>query len=220
MKWSAPGRKIVLLGMMTRMPVAGNVWLIVQYMIGFRRLGLRALLRRGPRRLPRMLMQDEQGDGTAQAAAFLQRVLGRFDFGGNWAYHALHHERSLRRPERQHNCASLYRSAELILNVHGGTVPLPEHSATAGWSTSAPTPSSLRWSCNDGRQQTIDFLEPHTAFFTWGEKLRQPGLPCAMVGALPVQADAGAGGHGPVGVRSTRPAARRSRPSALEPGPQ
>ncbi len=32
-------KKIVLLGMMSRMAVAGNVWLVAQYLIGFQRLG-------------------------------------------------------------------------------------------------------------------------------------------------------------------------------------
>ena len=32
-------KKIVLLGMMTRIPVAGAVWGAMQYLIGFQRLG-------------------------------------------------------------------------------------------------------------------------------------------------------------------------------------
>jgi len=44
-------------------------------MIGFRRLGYEPYYVEAHAVFPRMLMQDEQGDGTAQAAAFLQRVL-------------------------------------------------------------------------------------------------------------------------------------------------
>ena len=33
------GEKIVLLGMMSKMPVAGVMWLMAQYMVGFKRLG-------------------------------------------------------------------------------------------------------------------------------------------------------------------------------------
>ena len=32
-------RKIVVLGMMSKMPVPGNIWLVAQYLIGFQRLG-------------------------------------------------------------------------------------------------------------------------------------------------------------------------------------
>jgi hypothetical protein len=32
-------KKIVLLGLMSRMPVAGVVWQTVQYLLGFQRLG-------------------------------------------------------------------------------------------------------------------------------------------------------------------------------------
>ena len=43
MKAALPRPKIVLLGMLTRIPVAGVAWLVGQYMSGFERLGYEVL---------------------------------------------------------------------------------------------------------------------------------------------------------------------------------
>jgi len=83
-------KKIVLLGMMTKMPVAGVVWQTVHYLEGFRRLGYDVYYVEAHARTPSMFMQTEQDDGTAKAAAFIASVCRRFDFADKWAYHALH----------------------------------------------------------------------------------------------------------------------------------
>ena len=53
----------------------------------------------------------------------------RFGLGDRWAFHALHDDgRCYGMSERE--LERLYASAELIINLHGGTEPLPEHAAT------------------------------------------------------------------------------------------
>ena len=37
-----------------------------------------------------MFLDDVDHDGSDKVAAFLDRVLRRFDFGDRWAFHALH----------------------------------------------------------------------------------------------------------------------------------
>src|SRR5437660_2247651 len=70
--------KIVLLGMMTKMPVAGVVWQTLHYLIGFRRLGFDVYYVEEHARTPSMFMETEQSDGSAKAAAFLSDMLTRF----------------------------------------------------------------------------------------------------------------------------------------------
>src|SRR5437763_1238756 len=125
----ASQKKIVLLGMMSKMPVAGNIWLVVQYLIGFQRLGYDVYYVEAHGCTPRELMQEETDDGWAAAAQFIDRVMRRFDMGDHWAYHARHSDdRVYGMSDCQLN--DLYRSAALIINLHGGTEPLPEHAAT------------------------------------------------------------------------------------------
>jgi hypothetical protein len=161
------GPPVVLLGMLTKIPVAGPAWLVLHYMEGLRRLGFDPWYVEAHARTPSMFMEHEDDDASQKAAAFVARVLGRYGFGDRWAFHALHEdgrvyglsEGRLRR---------LYRSAELIVNLHGGTVPLPEHVASGRLVYLETDPVELEVEVYDGRQEAIDFLEQHVAFFTWG----------------------------------------------------
>ncbi len=58
--------KIVLLGMMTKMPVAGVVWQTVHYLAGFQRLGFDTYYVEEHARTPSMFMETEQDDGLRQ----------------------------------------------------------------------------------------------------------------------------------------------------------
>src|SRR5437762_12320536 len=72
-------KKIVLLGMMSKMPVAGNIWLVMQYLIGFQRLGYDVYYVEAHGCTPRALMQEETDDVWAAAAQFIDRLMRRFD---------------------------------------------------------------------------------------------------------------------------------------------
>jgi GT2 family glycosyltransferase len=169
----ASRQKIVVLGMMTKMPVAGVVWQTLHYLVGFARLGYDVYYVEAHGRTPSMLMQHEDDDSSAQAAAFLSRVLTRFDLGHKWAYHALHADGRCYGMSAT-ELSRLYASAAVILNLHGGTEPLPEHSATGRLVYLETDPVQLQIELHDGVQQTLDFLEPHVAFFTFGENLGRP----------------------------------------------
>jgi hypothetical protein len=171
-------KKIVLLGLMTRMPVAGAVWGTMHYLIGLQRLGYEVYYVEAHAKTPYMLMEDEDDDSSAKAAAFLDRLMRRFDLGGHWAFHALHDDGrcyGMTDAELKH----LYGSAALIINHHGATVPLPEHYATRRLIYMETDPVELQIGLYDGVQGVVEFLEPHIAFFTWGLNYGNPdcGVP-------------------------------------------
>jgi hypothetical protein len=166
-------KKIVVLGMMSRMPVAGVVWQTVHYLVGFERLGYDVYYVEAHGLSPSPLMRSKDDDGSARASAFISGVLRRFDLGDRWAYHAL------RTDGRVHGLSrgqldALYDSATLIINLHGGTVPLPEHAATGRLVYLGTDPVDLEVELDEGRQSVIDFLAPHCAFFTFGENQGHP----------------------------------------------
>src|SRR5689334_25125897 len=105
-------KKIIVLGMMSRHPVAGMIWLTVQYLLGFERLGYETYY------------VEPQGH-SAESAAWIERVMRRFGLENRWAYHAIHaggqcygmSDSALR---------ALYREADWIFNLHGATKPTPE----------------------------------------------------------------------------------------------
>jgi GT2 family glycosyltransferase len=170
--------KIVLLGMMTKMPVAGVVWQNLHYLLGFERLGYEAYYVETHARTPSMLMSHEDDDSSALAAEFIAAIMRRFGLADRWAFRALHDDgRCFGMSELQ--LERLYGSAELLINLHGGTQPLPELSATGRLVYLETDPVQLQLELRHGVQETVDFLEPHCAFFTFAENWGKPdcGLP-------------------------------------------
>jgi hypothetical protein len=175
---SSLGTKIVLLGVMSRLPVAGIVWQTVHYLLGFRRLGYDVHYVEAHTCTPKMLMQREDDDGSARAAAFIAGVMRRFDLGDRWAFHALHADgRYYGMSEAR--LKQLYGSAALIINLHGATQPLPEHAASGQLVYLETDPVALQIELYHDVQYTLDFLESHCAFFTFGENYGKTdcGLP-------------------------------------------
>ncbi|HEY3394210.1 MAG TPA: hypothetical protein VGK58_15965 [Lacipirellulaceae bacterium] len=166
-------KKIVLLGMMSQMPVAGVVWQTMHYLVGFERLGYDAYYVEAHARTPTMLMQHESDDSSAKAATFISDVMRRFDFGDKWAFHALHDDGRCYGLD-QAALNELYRSAHLIINLHGGTKPLDEHAETGRLVYLETDPVQLQIELHNNDQWSIDFLEPHVAFFTFGENYGKP----------------------------------------------
>jgi hypothetical protein len=170
-------KKIVVLGMASRHPVAGMVWLTMQYLIGLERLGYEAYYVEAHGASPKMFMSIDD-DGAALASAFVDGMMRRFDLGDRWAFHARHSDgRYYGMSELQVN--SLYQSATLLLNLHGGTHPLPEHVATGRLVYLGTDPVNREIELHQQQQETIELLEQHSILFTWAENYGQPdcGIP-------------------------------------------
>jgi glycosyltransferase involved in cell wall biosynthesis len=174
-------RQIALLGMMAKMPVPGVMWQTVHYLVGLKALGFEPYYVEAHGRTPAMFMRRPGDDAGRRAAAYIDRVLRRFDLGGSWAYHALHDTGAPVYGIGERALNELYRDAAAIINLHGGTPPRPEHCASGRLVYLQTDPVQLQVELHEGRQQTIDFLEPHAAFFTFAENLGKPdcGLPVA-----------------------------------------
>ena len=171
-------QKIVVLGLMSKMPVAGVVWQTAHYLVGLQRLGYEVYYVEAHARTPSMFMETAESDGSEGAAAFIARTMERFGLAGRWAFHALHADgRCYGLSETQ--LRRLYGEAALLINLHGGTEPLPEHSATGRLVYLETDPVELQIELYENRKETIDFLAPHCAFFTFGENYGRPdcGLP-------------------------------------------
>ncbi len=170
--------KIVVLGMMTKMPVAGVIWQTVHYLVGLERLGYEVYYVEAHARTPSMFMETEESDGSGRAAAFIASVMDRFGLSDRWAYQALHADGALHGLSAQ-RLSRLYAEAALIINLHGGTQPREEHAATGRLVYLETDPVTLQIELAHDVRSSIDFLEPHMAFFTFGENLGKAdcGLP-------------------------------------------
>jgi ABC-type multidrug transport system ATPase subunit len=166
-----PPPKIVLLGMLTRIPVAGVAWLVGQYANGFQRLGYDVYYVEAHARTPHMFVENDMG--TDGAARYIEGVARRFGFEDRWAFQALHEDgRCLGMSAEE--LERLYRDAALIINMHGGTLPLPEHAATDRLVYMGTDPVATELKIHRGEREAIDFLDQHVAFFTWGLNYGNP----------------------------------------------
>ena len=165
--------KVVLLGMMTKMPVAGVVWQNLHYLLGFERLGFEAYYVETHARTPSMLMSNQEDDSSALAAEFIASVMRRFGLADRWAFRALHDDRRCYGMSEL-QLERLYGEAELLVNLHGGTQPLPELAATGRLVYLETDPVQMQLELRHGLQETIEFLEPHIAFFTFAENWGNP----------------------------------------------
>jgi len=160
--------QVVVLGMMTKIPVAGVVWQTLHYLLGLQRLGVEPYYVEAHARNPSMLTTTAEADGAALAAGFIDGVMRRFGLADRWAYQALHDDgRCYGMSERE--LLALYDRAALIVNLHGGTAPRPEHVRGGRLVYLETDPVQLQAELAQGVPETIEFLEQHCAFFTFGE---------------------------------------------------
>lgn len=165
--------KLVLLGMMSKMPVAGVVWQTVHYLVGFKRLGFDVYYVEAHGCTPRCFMATETDDGFAAAAAFIEGVMRRFDLADRWAYDPRWHDERHFGMSRS-ALAKLYSEAAWIINLHGGTEPLAEHSATGRLVYLETDPVEVQIELHNNKTNAIAYLEPHCVFFSFGENFGAP----------------------------------------------
>jgi hypothetical protein len=167
-------RKIVLLGLMGKNPVAGVVWQTVHYLLGFERLGFESYYVEAHASTPTMFCERPGDDGAAKVAAFLHAALGRFGLGDRWAFQALHSDGRTYGPLAP-RLKDLFRSAAMVINLHGATEPLPAHYQAGRLVYLETDPVQLQIELYHNEPETVAFLEPHCAFFTFGENYGRPG---------------------------------------------
>jgi glycosyltransferase involved in cell wall biosynthesis len=160
--------RAVVLGRMATMPYAGVVWQTIQYLVGLERLGFDAYYVEAHAVTPRHFVTAPGDDGAAGAAAFLDDVLRRFGLSRRWVFQALDSDGRCYGlgPSLLHE---LYASASVLLNLHGGTRPRPEHVATNRLVCVATDPVQIEVELHHGFAPTIRFVEAHRAVFSFGE---------------------------------------------------
>jgi GT2 family glycosyltransferase len=174
---SAPRRRrIVVLGMMTHYPIGGIAWLTMPYVVGLARLGFEVTYLETHAVWPTQLVpeDDPASDGSVQAAAYIERVMGYFGSPARWAFHARHSDgRYYGMSERE--VAAALDGAEFILNLHAGTEAHPELAETGRLVCMDTDPVGLQVDVCNGHEERISELEKHCAYFTWGESIGKPG---------------------------------------------
>jgi hypothetical protein len=168
-------KRIVVLGMMGRSPVAGMVWLTMQYVVGLHRLGYEVYYAEVHARNPSTFMTTPENDGALETAAFIDGAMRWFGMpDGRWAFHALHSDGACYGLSET-RLRELFQSADLIINLHGATKLRPEHLDSDRFLFLETDPVEFAVDLANGKQDTLEFMQPHRWFFTWGENYGKPG---------------------------------------------
>ncbi len=161
---------IIVLGLMTNMPVGGVIWQTIHYLVGLRRLGFDVYYVEDHGMAPSMFTDQTDRDGTNRAAAFIARTMDRIDFGDRWSQHSWHNE------DRylgigQSAIDQAFGRAAAVINLHGGTLPRPEHMAGGAYIYVETDPVTPEVELHQNLASTKEFLDLHTAHFTFAENL-------------------------------------------------
>jgi hypothetical protein len=104
----------------------------------------------------------------------------RFDLADRWAYRDRYRDGQVYGMGAS-RLRDLFASADWVINLHGGTEPVQEHYSTGRLVYLETDPVELQIELSQEKERTVRFLEPHCAFFTFGENYGRPGclLPVA-----------------------------------------
>jgi predicted glycoside hydrolase/deacetylase ChbG (UPF0249 family) len=171
--------RVVVLGMLTMIPVAGPILEVLQYLIGLERLGCEVYYVEAHRRPPREFMSRPEDDGSPRAAAFLDNLMRRYGFGDRWVYHGGYgDERVFGLTDER--LRRLYRDAALIINLNGGTDPLPEHGESGRLVYLETDPVWLELGLAYGDEKSLRLAAGHQAFSTYGLNFGAPDCTVPM----------------------------------------
>lgn len=164
-------KRIVVMGFMGSMPIAGVIWQHVHYIVGLQRLGHDVYYIEDSARLPYNPETFEINNQFDYASRLLARLAREFQFKNRWAFCARYlHGRptaglSLKRIRQ------LYREADAILNICGAQELNDDLLACQRLVYIESDPGVEQIKIDRGVRSTIDYLQRHHALFTFGENV-------------------------------------------------
>lgn len=164
-------KKVIVMGFMGSMPIAGVIWQHVHYIVGLQRLGHDVYYIEDSARLPYNPQTFEVTEEFDYAAQVLKQLASEFDFEERWGYCARYLSNLPTAGLSLTSIRRLYREADAILNVCG-TQELNDdllQSDRILYVESDPGVEQIK--VDKGIQSTVDYLGKHRSLFTFGENI-------------------------------------------------
>ena len=170
-------KKLVVMGFMAGIPVAGVIWQHIHYIVGLQRLGHDVYYIEDSARHP---YDPEALSFTTEfgyAARLLDALAREFGFERHWAFCARYTPGfptaglSLKQIQR------LYRDADAILNVCGAQEMNDDLLASERILYVESDPAVEQIKVDQGNRNTIEYLRHHRKLFTFGENVPSDDFP-------------------------------------------
>jgi hypothetical protein len=172
------GSRLVVFGMIGRMPLAGVAWQALHYLEGFRRLGFDVYYIEDTGDWPYDPERNTVTDDAAYAVNFIGRLMAAHDLSDRWAYcSGAQGGRIFGLSESR--VARLFERADVLLNLTGSTVLRAEHLRVPVRIYLETDPVLPQIEVAKGDSFSLGLLGAHTHHFTYGENLGAPdcGVP-------------------------------------------
>jgi hypothetical protein len=175
-------KRIVVMGFMGGMPIAGVIWQHIHYVVGLQRLGHEVYYIEDSARIPYNPETFEVNVEFDYAAKILDRLASEFDFRNRWCYCARYLKETPTAGLSLEKIRQLYRDADAVLNICGTQEFNDDllQSDRIIYVESDPGVEQIK--IDNGVTSTADYLGRHHALFTFGENVGTKSFPVPLHG--------------------------------------
>jgi hypothetical protein len=170
-------KRIVIMGFMGGMPIAGVVWQHVHYIVGLQRLGHEVYYIEDSARLPYNPETFEVNDKVDYPGKILDRLAGEFNFKNRWAFCARYLKENPTAGLPLKKIRQLYREADAILNICGTQEFNDDLLKSDRIIYVESDPGVEQIKIDKGVKSTIAYLGRHRDLFTFGENVGTKRFP-------------------------------------------
>jgi hypothetical protein len=175
-------KRIVVMGFMGSMPIAGVIWQHVHYIVGLQRLGHEVYYIEDSARMPYDPEAFEVGEEFAYAARILNRLASEFAFKHRWAYCARYRNGNPTAGLSLKRIRQLYGEADAILNICGAQEFNDDLLISDRILYVESDPGVEQIKIDNRVRSTIDYIGRHRALFTFGENVGTNNFPVPLHG--------------------------------------
>jgi hypothetical protein len=164
-------KKIIVLGFMGGMPIAGVIWQHIHYIVGLQRLGHEVYYVEDTLNYPYDPVAFNVSDDYSYAAQTLGRLAEEHGFQGRWAYCARYKDPMESAGMSLSQLKTLYREADCALNICGSHDMNDDLRSIRHLIYVESDPGVEQIKIDKGESATIDYLKEHRHLFTFGENI-------------------------------------------------
>jgi len=164
-------KRIVVMGFMGSMPIAGVIWQHIHYIVGLQRLGHEVFYIEDSARLPYNPETFEINNEFDYGAKLLDRLSREFNFRSHWAFCARYLKGNPTAGLPLTKIRQLYRETDAILNICGTQEFNDDLLKSDRILYIESDPGVEQIKIDKGVKSTIDYLCRHRALFTFGENV-------------------------------------------------
>jgi hypothetical protein len=169
-------KKIIVLGFMGGMPIAGVIWQHIHYIVGLQRLGHEVTYVEDTLNYPYDPVAFNISDDYSYATQTLQRLAKEHGFEGRWAYCARFKESTEIAGLSLTELRTLYKEADCALNICGSHDMNDDLRTIQNLIYVESDPGVEQIKIDQGESETIDYLKEHHHLFTFGENIGTPAF--------------------------------------------